>query len=206
MGGSSLRLRVRLRGGACLALAATLLAGCATRPVAPGLATVDGQRVAALQSLAGFSFRGQLAASTGEQGFSAALDWQQQTGESQAQLRGPLGMGSARLSYGAAGLRYTGNDGRSLDGDAAEVALAQLLGFAPPLASLRYWLLGVPDPGAAANARGDSAGRVASLTQSGWQVDYADYQPSGHAALPGRVTLQRGRLRLKLRMAHWVLP
>jgi outer membrane lipoprotein LolB len=209
MRGSSLRspMRSRLHGSAAwCAIASVLLAACATRPVAPGLATVDGQRVATLQSLAGFSFRGQLAASTGEQGFSAALDWQQAAGETQAQLRGPLGMGSARLSYGAAGLRYTGNDGQALAGDAAEVALAQLLGFAPPLASLRYWLLGVPDPGAAADARADSAGRVASLAQSGWQVDYADYLPGGSAMLPGRLTLQRGRLRLKLRIVHWVLP
>jgi outer membrane lipoprotein LolB len=197
---------LRLRAAASLVLAAALLAGCATRPVAPASAPVDGRRVAALQSIGGFSFRGQLAASTGEQGFSAALDWQQSAGESQAQLRGPLGMGSARLSYGAAGLHYTGNDGQALAGDAAEAALAQLLGFAPPLASLRYWLLGVPDPGSAAEARGDSAGRLASLAQSGWRVDYAGYQPGGSELLPGRLTLQRGPLRLKLRITHWVLP
>ena len=202
MRGSPLRLRTAV----WLALATVLLAGCATRPVAPASAPVDGQRVAALQAIAGFSFRGQLAASTGEQGFSAALDWQQSAGESQAQLRGPLGMGSAQLAFGAAGLRYTGNDGQLLAGDAADVALAQLLGFAPPLASLRYWLLGVPDPGLPADARGDAAGHVAALTQSGWQVDYADYQPAGSAALPGRLTLQRGRLRLKLRIMNWMLP
>ena len=196
---------MRLRTAAWFALATALFAGCATRPIAPASAPVDGQRVAALQSLAAYGFRGQLAASTGEQGFSAALDWQQSAGESQAQLRGPLGMGSAQLSFGATGLRYTGNDGRLLAGDAADTALAQLLGFAPPLASLRYWLLGVPDPSAPAEARGDSAGHVASLTQAGWQVEYADYQPAGPAVLPGRLTLQRGRLRLKLRISRWEL-
>jgi len=115
-------------------------------------------------------------------------------------------MGSAQLAYGAAGLRYTGNDGQSLSGDAADTALARLLGFAPPLASLRYWLLGVPDPGASAQQRGDALGRVAALTQSGWQVDYADYQPAGSAVLPGRLTLRRGALQLKLRITHWELP
>jgi outer membrane lipoprotein LolB len=197
---------MRLRTAALLAVAAALLAGCVTQPVAPVAAPVDAARRAALQSLAGYGFRGQLAASTGEQGFSAALDWRQLAGEAQAQLRGPLGMGSAQLAFGAAGLRYTGNDGQSLAGDAAELALARLLGFAPPLASLRYWLLGVPDPGAPAQERGDASGRMATLMQSGWQVDYADYQPAGSVALPGRITLQRGRLRLKLRITQWVLP
>jgi outer membrane lipoprotein LolB len=195
-----------LRTAALLALAALLLAGCATQPVARPAMPVDAVRRAAVQALAGYGFRGQLAASTGEQGFSAALDWQQQAGESQVQLRGPLGMGSAQLAYGAAGLRYTGSDGRQLAGDVADAALAQLLGFMPPLASLRYWLLGVPDPAAPAAERGDVAGRMATLTQSGWQVDYADYQPAGITALPGRITLQRGRLRLKLRVTQWELP
>jgi outer membrane lipoprotein LolB len=197
---------MRLRTAALLVLAVTLLVGCATQPVAPVAAPVDVQRRASLQSLASYSFRGQLAAATGDQGFSAALDWQQLAGEAQAQLRGPLGMGSAKLAFGAAGLRYTGNDGQSLAGDAAELALARLLGFAPPLASLRYWLLGVPDPGAPAQEHGDASGRMATLMQSGWQVDYADYQPAGSVALPGRITLQRESLRLRLRITQWVVP
>jgi len=198
---------IGLRTAAACALAAALLAGCATRPVATVSAPVDGQRVAALQSLASYSFRGQLAAATGEQGFSAALDWQQSASESLAQLRGPLGMGSAQLGFGAAGLRYTGNDGRLLAGDAADAALAQLLGFAPPLASLRYWLLGVPAPTAtAATETLDAAQRLVRLQQGDWQIDYSEYLRSGMQWLPQRVSIQRGALRLKLRVSSWQLP
>jgi outer membrane lipoprotein LolB len=196
---------MRFRAAAPLALAALLLAACATRPqVQPGLA-VDAERRAALQSLAGFSFRGQLAAATGSEGFSATLSWQQRGSEAQAQLRGPLGVGSAQLAFDATGLRYTGSDGQLLDGDAARAGLARLLGFEPPLASLRYWLLAVPDPGQPAEERADARGQPRSLAQSGWQVDYADYQAVGTAALPGRITLHKGALRLKLRIFHWEL-
>src|SRR5205823_11616108 len=36
--------------------------------------------------------------------------------------------------------------GQHLDSAAAHADLATRLGFDPPLASLRYWILGVPDP------------------------------------------------------------
>jgi outer membrane lipoprotein LolB len=209
---------VRPGTAALLALAALLLAGCVT----PRVATVpegapDAARRAAVQALAGFSFRGQLAAAAGDQGFSATVTWQQRGADAQALLRGPLGVGSAQLAYDAAGLHYTGSDGTALEGAAAHAALERLLGFEPPLASLRYWLLAVPDPGQPAEERADVHGQPLSITQSGWQVDYADFhgvqgqgvvQGQGAvqgASLPGRVTLQRGALRLKLRISHWEL-
>jgi outer membrane lipoprotein LolB len=198
---------MRLQAAALLALTALVLAGCAT----PRVATTPGRppdlaRRATLQALAGYDFRGQLAAAAGDQGFSATLNWQQRESESRLQLRGPLGMGNGQLSFGALGLSYTGSDGKLLAGDAAHAALAQLLGFEPPIASLRYWLLAVPDPAAPADEQADARGLPLALMQSGWRVDYSEFQPAGTTSLPGRVTLQRGALRLRLRIAQWQLP
>ena len=207
----------RLLARAALAL---LLAGCATQRVpAPSGGPPDPLRRAALQALPSYSLRAQLAASNGSEGFSAQLDWRQQGEAAHAKLRAPLGVGGAELDYVAGELRYLGNDGRRLEGAAAEEALARSLGFAPPLASLRYWLLAVPDPSGEARERADALGRPLQLAQSGWLVDYADYQPapvdaagagagSGAARqwLPGRITLERAPLRLKLRILRWELP
>jgi outer membrane lipoprotein LolB len=204
---------------ACAALA-MLLAGCATqRASAPPGGPPDPVRRTALQALASYSLHAQLAASNGSEGFSAQLDWRQQGDAAHAQLRAPLGVGGAELDLAAGGLRYVGSDGRHFEGPAAEEALARSLGFAPPLASLRYWLLAVPDPSGEAIEQADAQGRPAHLSQSGWQVDYADYQLSAAAVtgtaagsraapqwLPGRVTLQRAPLRLKLRILRWELP
>ena len=207
----------RLLARAALAL---LLAGCATQRVpAPPGGPPDPLRRAALQALPSYSLHAQLAASNGSEGFSAQLDWRQQGESAHARLRAPLGVGGAELDYAAGELRYLGNDGRRLEGAAAEEALARSLGFAPPLASLRYWLLAVPDPSGEASERADAQGRPLQLVQSGWRVDYADYQPapvdaagagagSGAARqwLPGRITLERAPLRLKLRILRWELP
>ena len=48
--------------------------------------------------------------------------------------------------------------------------------------------------------------RPLQLAQSGWQVDYGDYQLTQGQWLPGRITLLRAPLRLKLRVLHWELP
>jgi outer membrane lipoprotein LolB len=207
----------RLLARAALAL---LLAGCATQraPAPPG-GPPDPLRRAALQALPSYSLHAQLAASNGSEGFSAQLDWRQQGDAAHARLRAPLGVGGAELDYAAGELRYLGSDGRRLEGAAAEEALARSLGFAPPLASLRYWLLAVPDPSGEAIEQADAQGRPLHLAQSGWRVDYADYQPPPVAAtgagagsgaagqwLPGRITLERAPLRLKLRILRWDLP
>ena len=122
-------------------------------------------------------------------------------------LRGLLGVGGAHLSYDGALLRMTASDGTQLEGESAHAELARLLGFEPPLASLRYWLLGVPDP-AVPNAIEtlDDSQRLAHLQQGNWQIDYGEYLAGNAQWLPRRVAIQHGALRLKLRVSSWQLP
>lgn len=182
-----------------------MLAGC--QALAPVVNTPWPLRRAALQGVDSYAFNGQLAAATANEGFSASLRWQQQGPSSDVLLRAPLGVGGAHLVYDGSLLRVTASDGSQLEGDAAHAELVRLLGFEPPLASLRYWLLGVPDPaGVVITETLDAAQRLARLQQGDWQVDYAEYLRSGAQWLPRRVVIQRGVLRLKLRVSSWQLP
>ena len=182
-----------------------LLAGCHALP--PTATTPWPLRRAALQGVDRYAFTGQLAAATASEGFSASLRWQQRGASSDVLLRAPLGVGGAHLVYDGALLRVTASDGSQLEGEAARTELVRLLGFEPPLASLRYWLLGVPDPaGVVTTETLDAAQRLARLQQGEWQVDYSEYLRSGTQWLPQRVSIQRGTLRLKLRVASWQLP
>ena len=182
-----------------------LLAGCHT--LAPISNAPWSERRAALQSLDNYRFSGQLAAATGTEGFSASLRWQQQGATSDLLLRAPLGVGGAHLFYDGALLRVTAADGSQLEGEAAHAELARLLGFEPPLASLRYWLLGVPDPAVPdAIETLDDTQRLAHLQQGDWQIDYGEYLRSDARWLPRRVAIQHGALRLKLRVSNWQLP
>jgi outer membrane lipoprotein LolB len=182
-----------------------LLAGCHALPPLP--TTPWPLRRAELQRIDSYGLNGQLAAATASEGFSASLRWQQQGPSSDVLLRAPLGVGGAHLAYDGSLLRVTASDGAQLEGEAAHAELVRLLGFEPPLASLRYWLLGVPDPAdALATETLDAAQRLARLQQGEWQVDYGEYLRSGAQWLPRRVSIQRGALRLKLRVSSWRLP
>jgi outer membrane lipoprotein LolB len=186
---------------ACCALLA--LAACQSLPPAPS--TPWPERRAALQALGQYGFSGQFAAATASEGFSAAIQWQQQGAVSDVSLRAPFGVGGARLNYDGTELRVIDSRGTQLDGAAARQEMQRLFGFEPPLSSLRYWLLGVPDPATPASETLGQGDRLASLQQGDWQVDYAEYlEASGHW-LPRRLALHRGPVRLKLQVTHWQL-
>lgn len=186
---------------ACCALLA--LAACQSLP--PTSTTPWPERRAALQALGQYGFSGQFAAATGSDGFSASIQWQQQGAMSDVALRGPFGVGGARLNYDGSELRVTDSRGTQLDGAAARAEMQRVFGFEPPLGSLRYWLLGVPDPATAATETLDASQRLAMLQQGDWQVDYADYLQASGQWLPRRLALHRGPVKLKLQVSHWQL-
>ena len=89
---------------------------------------------------------------------------------------------------------------------AAHAELAARLGFDVPIASLRYWVLGVPDPAQPAEETLDEAQqRLATLVQDGWHIDYTDYTSAAGASLPARITLQREAVRVRLLVEDWQL-
>ncbi len=195
-------MRNSLAWGLSLA-ALALLAGCRTVPVAaPGAApwmTRKGQ----LQARAQFELRGRVAVAAGSQGFNARLRWSQDGGHARLALEGPLG--------GGVHIDATGNDldilmpsGARLTSGAARAELENRLGFDPPLASLRYWILGVPDPSLPADETLDPVGqRLTSLAQDGWRIDYAGYVAVRGEWLPARLTLARADVRVKLLVDDW---
>jgi outer membrane lipoprotein LolB len=190
---------------ACCALLA--LAACQSLPPTPGIPWPE--RRAALQALGQYGFSGQFAAATGTEGFSASIQWQQQGAVSEVALRAPFGVGGARLNYDGSELRVTDSHGTQFDGAAARQEMQRLFGFEPPLSSLRYWLLGVPDPATTASETLDDRQRLASLQQNDWQVDYAEYLKTSEQAsgqwLPRRLTMHRGPVKLKLQVSRWLL-
>ena len=183
---------------------AVLLPLCfsACRTLPTGTSIPWPERRMALQALEHYGFNGQLAAATATEGFSATLNWQQQGAASDAQLRAPLGMGNAHLVFDGEQLQFTARNGSQVEGVAAREAMIGLLGFEPPLGSLRYWLLGVPDPRAPGEEALDAAQRLAQLSQSEWQINYGDYVHEGAPWLPGLVTLRHAGARLKVHIRN----
>ncbi len=189
------------------ALLAVALAGCKTlpppAPAAPSESAPWEVRRAALQARENFDLSGKIGVAAGQDGFNAKLRWQQHGKQSQLALDGPLGVGGVRITSDGDDLKVRNAHGEQLDSDAAKRELESKLGFQPPISSLRYWVLGVPDPSRPADETLDDAQRLASLRQDGWQIDYATYSNVRGQSLPSKVTLTREGVRVRLVVDNW---
>ena len=196
-----------LRAGVWLAgLALVLtLAGCQTVPVAPAPSVAWSVRRPALQDLDRFGLNGRVAVAVGKQGFNAGLRWTQAAAVTHLALTGPLGAGGVEVTANGGNLSVVTSSGKHLGNTDARAELEDKLGFEPPLMSLRYWVLGVPDPGSSASVRLDSQQRLTELTQDGWRIEYSAYMPVGAEWLPRLLTLRREDVRVRMVVDGWQL-
>jgi len=196
-------------------VAVAVIAGCRTVPVqqtpVTGAQPWDVVRPE-LQARNHFALKGRVAVAAGKDGFNATLHWTQDGSRSQVSLEGPLGAGAVQITADGNNLSIVNSHGDHLDSDAARAELVARLGFDPPLSSLRYWILGVPDPATPSKEAVDpQQQRLQSLEQDGWQVDYASYMPGGAGAvgadagvaLPAKMTMQRSGVRVRLVVDGW---
>jgi outer membrane lipoprotein LolB len=160
-------------------------------------------RRAELQHRDQFELRGRVAVAAAGQGFNAKLRWEQTGGQAVLALDGPLGVGGVRVTSEGSNLSVANSRGEQLDSEAARNELSTRLGFEPPISSLRYWVLGVPDPAYPAEETLDADQRLTSLQQDGWQIDYTKYIAIDGRWLPERMTLQRGDVRVRLIVDAW---
>jgi outer membrane lipoprotein LolB len=202
----------RLHLGPCFA-AALLLAACQTapQPVPPGAApeqVIAGwpAREALLQERSQFTAQGRIGVAAGADGFNGHLRWIQDGARSTISPDGPLGVGGARITSEPGLLTLTTPSGAALDSQAAQDELVRRMGFEPPLQSLRYWLQGVPDPAGPSTETTDAQGYLASLAQSGWTLTCSAYMQTAAGALPQKLTLVRGTVRVRLIIESWTSP
>ena len=160
-------------------------------------------RRGALQQRDRFNLSGRIAVAAADEGFSARLRWQQQGQRSQLALDGPLGVGGVRITADGETFNVLNSKGQQLDSDAARQEVAARLGFEPPISSLRYWVLGVPDPTHPADEVLDDEKRLASLKQDGWQIDYTAYSAVRGEWRPSKMTLKRDDVRVRLLVDGW---
>ena len=188
--------------GLALALA---LAACQTVPVAPAPSLAWSVRRPALQTLSRFGLNGRVAVAVANQGFNAGLRWTQTATVTHLALTGPLGAGGVEVTADGSDLSVVTSSGKRLGAAEAHAELEDKLGFEPPLTSLRYWVLGVPDPNAPASLRLDSQQRLTELTQDGWRIDYSAYMSVGAEWLPRLMTLRREDVRVRMVVDGWQL-
>jgi outer membrane lipoprotein LolB len=108
-----------------------------------------------------------------------------------------------RVALDGEALEIATSRGEKLDGEMARAELERRLGFALPLAELRWWLLGLPAPGESSLDRNAVSGELRGFTQSGWRVTINTRAAGLGFSLPQRLTAEREGARLKLLVERW---
>ena len=195
--------RVALIAGAfCLSACATL-SGHA--PQGTPDETAWQARLTRLGALGSWELSGRVGVITAKDGGSGSLDWKQQGPELTFDFRGPLGAGAIHMQGDAAALHIQSSRGDDFITADPEQDLTANLHMPMPVLSMRYWMLGIPDPGAPYTKAVDARGEPVSLNQRDWQVEYQEYTDVQGYALPVRFTLSRGDVHIKVAVSQWAL-
>ncbi len=189
-----------------LPLAVLLVAaGCAAPKSAllPDIGTWE-SRKSVLARLDAWEFSGRIAVRTGDDGFNGKLRYAQDRRGFEATVSGPLGIGTVRLEGDGRSVILTDKDGVRTELEDAELELRYRYGWTIPVASLRFWALGIPDPAEPAETVFDEAGQLEQLRQRGWLVDITRYGEGGGQRMPSRLTAENSDTRVKLVIDHWI--
>lgn len=188
-----------------MSLALLLLAGCASTRQGVDLPELNGweQRSALLAGLRDWAFMGRIAVKAGDDGFNGKFNWAQQGDAFEATVGGPLGIGTVRIEGEGRRITLTDKDGEKTLLRDVESELNYRYGWTIPVASLRYWALGIPDPSMPAVTEFDDEGRLARLLQSNWTVDIARYREGGGQPMPRILSVTNAESRVRLVIDRW---
>jgi outer membrane lipoprotein LolB len=179
----------------CLLL---MLSACSSVPVEP---QVHYSKIARehLYKLERWSFDGRVALTGKKDSWSASINWGHQPDDEKIKLSGPLGQGVTVIQLTDDLVTIDRGNGQAQSSTQPEAFINQQLGMFVPVHSLRYWVVGLPEP---------SSSFVETATgfkQAGWLIEYKQMQPVDNQSMPRKITVTNEQVKLKLIIDQWVL-
>jgi outer membrane lipoprotein LolB len=155
--------------------------------------------------------KGKLGIKVPNDGGNASIRWQQQQGEYQIDLAGPLGMGKMMINGYPDRVTLSKGDRLPQTAKTAEELLVKNMGWGIPVTQLAYWVRGLPAPkNKATHFKFNAQGLLSELEQEGWKVTYGDYltvtdAQAQNVNLPGRIQAEYKDIQLTLILREWTL-
>ena len=145
-----------------------------------------------------------------EEVYQAGINWQREQNRFVLVLEAPLGQGVFRVESNSANgssapVMLTLPDGQKYFNESAEALLLEVLGWSIPVSGLEWWIKGLPLESVdfSFDLRGD--GRLKSLLQNNWKINYLEYfdRQSRAQGLPRKMYLKHKDLALKIVIERW---
>jgi len=174
-----------------LSAAVLLLGACASRSIQPE-APFDWQsKQSALAKIDNWKMHARIGLRGIDRSGSASLIWVETSEQRNLRLLGPLGGGLVLLQQDAAGgVTLQDSKGRAWHAQDAGELIYRVTGWQIPVSGLRWWLLGLTEPGSKAESTIDSAHRLVSVQQAGWKVSLDKYTLFGDHELPTSIVME----------------
>ena len=192
---------------ACLCICFCLTSCYLFAPTVPGTATgtynPELAKAKKPLSLNQWTINGRMALTTPKQNHTASVYWRQRGKQFNMQFIAPLGVGAVRLFGSSNRVTFINANGQRFSAGSGETLLRQQMGWRIPVSNLYYWIRGVPSPGYATEKKYDKNGDLARLEQQGWRIRYLNYAKFGAYALPTRIFLTYGNLKLRIIITRW---
>ncbi|MCB5186798.1 lipoprotein insertase outer membrane protein LolB [Methylobacillus caricis] len=188
-------------------LALLLLAGCASMPSGPSLPPstpeLHQQHLETVARIKSFKLQGRIGVQTAAKGFSGSTQWRHAASNDDIALFSPLGSQVATISRSPDGVSLKTSDNKAYQAQDAETLTEQNLGWRLPMTGLSDWALGKPSHTAIESSTWDEQGRLLTLKQDGWDIEYGQYVLADGYQLPSKITLRSAQLTLKLIVQQW---
>ncbi|HEY8034897.1 MAG TPA: lipoprotein insertase outer membrane protein LolB [Methylobacter sp.] len=152
-----------------------------------------------LYELEHWSFEGRLALTGQNDSWSANISWEHSPESEKIKLSGPFGQGAVVISLTGNVVTIDRGEDNVQSSTQPEEFINQQLGMFVPVHSLRYWVVGLPEP---SNSYKDIG---VGFNQFGWLSEYKQMQLVNNEVMPHKMTVMNNQVKLKLIIDRWVL-
>lgn len=185
-----------------------LLVGCTTPP--DKLSSNERKQIyrdnqAQLRFLNQWQMSGRFAIHYERGGDALNVDWIQYYRDYGIKLTGPMNIGAAYLVGNKDGVTYNDGKGNIDKAPSPEAILQAHTGYLLPISSLRYWLIGLPDPSMINDVTLNPQGYPIQMRQGPWTIEYGYFRPVGDYMLPHRLSMKQREFSITLNIYDWEL-
>lgn len=204
----------RLRYLPCLLITATLLLGSCSN--LPTLEVTEQSKLdwianaKQLDKIDHWDIRGRAVIFVGDQTNHIGIRWKRDQEHFSIVVEAPFGQGVIRVETTNSvdqnsAFKLNLPDGQIKYGPTAESLLTELLGWSIPVNGLKSWIKGQPHRQSAHSYLLNGDGRLRTLKQDNWKINYLDYFTADdeHLGLPKKIYMKHPTLALKIVIDHW---